>query len=97
MEGNHIMKTIFYFVLFTLLAGCATSKSIQGPNGTEAFVISCRGNNIEDCYEKAAEVCPNGYKFLDRGENQNTAVIPVGSSFMAVRGKNKILIECGRS
>lgn len=76
------------------MAGCATSTPIQGPNGTQAFLISCGSAVIEQCYEEAAKVCPQGYNFLDKNGNPNTVIMPVGNSYMAVRGRNKMLVEC---
>ncbi|QUN06364.1 hypothetical protein KDN34_02545 [Shewanella yunxiaonensis] len=80
--------------LLLLLTACATSTPIQGPNGTQAFLISCGSAVIEKCYEEAAKVCPRGYVFLDKNGNENAVIMPVAGSFMAVRGRNKMLIEC---
>ncbi len=82
------------FPLFLLIAGCATSKPIQGPNGTRAFLISCGSAVIDQCYEEAAKTCPSGYNFLDKNGNSNSVIMPVGDSYMAVQGRNKMLIEC---
>ena len=84
--------TISLCALF--LASCATSKPIQGPNGTQAFFIKCGSAVIDACYEEAAKVCPKGYDMVDRQANPNSLITPVGNSFMAVRGPNSILIEC---
>lgn len=89
------MKAFIAITLLALsLAGCATSKPIQGPNGTQAFFIKCGSAVIDACYEEAAKVCPKGYDMLDRQANPNTMIAPVGDSFMAVRGPNTMLIEC---
>lgn len=89
------MKTTTAILLLALsLAGCATSKPIQGPNGTQAFFIKCGSAVIDACYEEAAKVCPNGYGMVDRQANPNAMIAPVGNSLMAVRGPNTMLIEC---
>ena len=85
-------KALLLVVL--LLSGCATSQQITGPNGTPAFLISCGSGVIEQCYEKAAETCPNGYHFLDKSGNPNAVLLPAGNSVVAVRGRNKMFIEC---
>jgi hypothetical protein len=76
------------------LAGCATSKPIQGPNGTQAFFIKCGSAVIDACYEEAAKLCPKGYAMADRQVNPNTILSPAGNSIMAIRGPNSMLIEC---
>jgi hypothetical protein len=76
------------------LAGCATAKEIQGPNGGKAYFIKCGSAVIDKCYEKAAEVCPKGYTFADRQNNPNSVIVPVGTGFMAAHGPNSMLVEC---
>ena len=89
------MKTgITICILAVLLAGCATSKPIQGPNGTQAFLIKCGSAVIDACYEEAAKVCPKGYDMVDRQANPNGLITPAGNGFVAVRGPNSMFIEC---
>ncbi len=76
------------------LLGCATSKTIHGPNGQPAYFIKCGSAVIDVCYEEAAKVCPNGYTFLDRENNPNAMILPAGSGFMVARGPNTMLIQC---
>ncbi len=76
------------------LTGCASSRTIQGPNGKEAHSIRCGSAVIEACYEEAAKLCPKGYTFLDRGGNPNAVVLPAGNGLMVARGPNQMLIEC---
>ncbi len=61
---------------FVCLLGCATAKTIIGPDGTVNQLISC--HSIEDCYEKAREVCNGPYKIINTssqtsGFNGNTS------------------------
>ncbi len=89
------MKVFLSISLLTIsLASCATSKPIQGPNGTQAFFIKCGSAVIDACYEEAAKVCPKGYNMVDRQANPNGLLAPVGSSIMTVRGPNSMFVEC---
>lgn len=64
----------FYLSLLTLaLTACTTSQEIRRPSGESEYLIGCgaaTGWNI--CYEKANELCPQGYKTLleDSGFNR---------------------------
>jgi hypothetical protein len=69
------MKNRLFTLLFTSLfvTGCTTSQEIRRPNGESEYLIGCgasTGWNI--CYEKANELCPQGYKTLleDSGFNR---------------------------
>jgi len=93
-EKEKAMKKFIFLQVTLLISGCATSKSIQGPNGSQAYLISCGSAVIEQCYEEASKVCPGGYIFLDRNNNPNTVIMPIGNSYMVVRGRNKMFVEC---
>ncbi len=78
-----------------LLAGCATSRPVQGPNGGTAYFIKCGSAVIDACYEEAAKVCPKGYTFADKQANPNAIAAPMaGGGFMMARGPNTMLVEC---
>ena len=74
--------------------GCATSKSIPGPNGKPAYFVKCGAAVIDACYEEAGRVCPKGYAFLDRNNQPVGAIVPVGNMLMLARGPNSFLVEC---
>lgn len=81
--------------LCCILAGCTTSKPIQGPNGGTAYYIKCGSAVIDACYEEAAKVCPKGYTFVDKQANPNGAAVPTaGGGFIMARGPNSMLVEC---
>ncbi|MEK6578029.1 MAG: hypothetical protein AABZ55_02270 [Bdellovibrionota bacterium] len=54
--------------VFVLMTGCATAKAIQGPDGTENQLIRC-SYGIENCYNKAAEVCRGKYAIVNNSTN----------------------------
>jgi hypothetical protein len=59
------------------LTGCAISKPMYLPDGSQGFNISCDGsaNSISKCFQKAGELCGSrGYDIVTReGE-----IIPYG-------------------
>jgi hypothetical protein len=81
-------------VTVSCLAGCTTSKPMQGPNGRQAFFIKCPAASIDSCYEEASKVCPKGYAFADKGGNAPGVIVPVGGVLVAGRGPNTMLVEC---
>ena len=90
-----IMKAFMTICLLAAsLAGCATSKPIQGPSGSQAFYIKCGSAVLDACYEEAAKVCPKGYTMADRQAGPNAALVPAGNALMVVRGPNTMLVEC---
>ena len=47
------------------LSGCAvTATQIYGRDGLPYQYVECRGlwRTLEDCYQKASQVCPSGYR-----------------------------------
>jgi hypothetical protein len=55
-------KAIFVFIAVLLLAGCTTTQQVKRPDGSLEYIIGCGaalGWNI--CYQRANELCPNGY------------------------------------
>jgi hypothetical protein len=52
------------FLVGALLSACATSKQIIGPSDSPAYAIKCGAAALSACYEKAGEICPNGYNIL---------------------------------
>ena len=88
--------TIATLLAMMSVAGCATSKPMQGPNGGVAYFIKCGSAVIDACYEEAAKVCPSGYAFVDRQSNPNGVIVPTGAGAAFVRGPNTMLVECKR-
>jgi len=52
---------------------------MQGPSGGTAYFIKCGSARVDACYQKASNVCPNGYTFADRQANPDA---------------NTMLVEC---
>lgn len=78
-------------MMFALVMdGCGSIQEFKGPNGRAAFSLEC-GNNLSACYEKAGEVCPNGYDILDRASG--TVAVPVRGGLIAAP-QYTLAIEC---
>lgn len=85
------MKTLVTVVLAMALVGCgATAKKIVAPSGKTGYSLNC-GNNIDNCYEKAGELCPNGYTML----NQTTGAVGVPfQGGMVMAPQHTMAVEC---
>ena len=90
------MKYIYLVSLFVLV-GCASAKQVRGPNGENAYEIQC-GNAVKNkCALKAADVCPHGYRMLERKSNTYDDTNKVGGlGALEIRADTTttILIQC---
>jgi hypothetical protein len=77
------------------LSSCATIDPIplKGPNGNQGYTMRCSGmgRTLEMCYQKAGEVCPNGYNIV--GQDNSTVAVPINGSIIAAPQRN-LTIEC---
>jgi hypothetical protein len=69
------------------IAGCATATAIVGPDGTENLLISCPA--IQQCYEKAREVCGGTYKIVNSNSETSGA-----NGYTST--ETKLLVKCDR-
>jgi len=78
-----------------LFAGCASIEPSRfiGPNGRAAYSMKCSGlgRTLDACYQKAGELCPQGYRVVDR--SSGLVVIPVNGSIMAAP-REHLAVEC---
>jgi hypothetical protein len=79
------IKIITAFAAMMGLSGCTTAKIINGPDGTPHQLITC--GNIEDCYQKAGEVCGGKYKIV------NTSNTVSGANGMT-SSSTHLLVKC---
>jgi hypothetical protein len=73
------------------LAGCVPVRvhEVKGPDGKTALALKC--GDATACYEKAGELCPAGYDFVDR--NNANVIVPVNGS--VVGGTyTTLVVEC---
>ncbi len=67
--------------------GCATATPIIGPDGTENQLISCPA--VEQCYEKAREVCFGPYKIINSNSETSGSNGYTGTEV-------KLLVKCNQ-
>ena len=66
-------KSILILTLIIMIYGCTTSQKIVRPNGNIEYLIACgAGLGWNICYNKANQLCPNGYNTIseDAGFNR---------------------------
>lgn len=88
------MRTILLLVSFLLTSCMAVNpQPFKGPSGKAAYSMKCSGmgRTLDDCYQKAGEVCPDGYHIIDRASG--TAALPVNGGLMAAP-QHHLAIEC---
>jgi len=69
--------------------GTIEPQAFRGPEGKAAFSMRCSGmgRSIALCYQKASELCPNGYDVIER----SSGTIAVGT---IIAPKEGMVIQC---
>lgn len=84
-----------YILLLVLtIAGCTTATEMYGPEGERLISIDCTAasGTMAPCYEKAAEVCPAGYRLIERTD---TVGAPVITAFAVTHtARRSVVVEC---
>ena len=75
------MKLAIVAAIVALLASCTTAEEIRRPDGRVQYIVACGaslGWNI--CYERANELCPEGYTDVSKeaGFNRKELTIDCG-------------------
>lgn len=86
-----------YVMLLAVLAGCANSQQVKGPDGKDAYLVKCGNAVKEKCTEKATELCPRGYRLLEREANRYddlTKVGNVGQLEIKMDTTTTLLVQC---
>src|SRR5712692_1373139 len=76
-QGGNLRRGSIALLTVFLLSGCASAARTYGPDGREAFAISCSGlaRNWGMCYSKAGELCgTRGYDVVGQGGDSGVAV-----------------------
>lgn len=77
------------------LTACAVpAKSVIGPDGKQAYVLTCSGymRDRQDCLVKAGQVCPSGYNVVD-DSSQTSGAMVIGNT-VAVARRDYLTISC---
>lgn len=63
-------------LVLLLLSGCATETKMYGADGNPYHFIECNGlaQTMSACYEKAAKICPAGYRMAGKEDYENGVV-----------------------
>lgn len=96
------MKLFLLFLISALLSACATSTQIVGPSGSPAHAIKCGAAALSACYQKAGEVCPDGYniltsdgaRYLGQLGNANVSGAYGSATSVPMITPNNLLVEC---
>lgn len=78
------MKLITGLLIFLLL-GCASTETIEGPDGTPHELVRCI--NIKRCYERARDACGGNYEIINTSNNVT------GAQMQAMSDIN-LLVKC---
>ena len=85
------MRLSIGIVGLALLAGCVPVRvnEVKGPDGKAALALNC--GNATDCYQKAGELCPAGYDFVDRNYASN---VWVSDGYFWGGSVTTLVVEC---
>lgn len=75
-------------IVFT--AACSTAQTMKLPNGKLGYYVKCP-RSIQNCYEKAAEVCPKGYEVQDK--TNNSKILHYAGTLTTVK-KFEMMVQC---
>ena len=93
---RYLFISCITFLITSMLISC--SKEVvpvlfKGPNGKDAYSMKCSGfgRTWDKCYQKAGQVCPNGYELIDK--RSSTVMLPTAYGLVAAP-KQDMAIEC---
>ena len=76
-----------------VISGCAIEPiSMSGPDGKQGYTMNC-DSRIEQCHQKAAELCPEGYDILDHAKKAST-VVPNYGEYPVTIITESLTIQC---
>lgn len=94
MKKTNNLHLIVSALSIAFMSGCAIEpKQFVGPNGKTAYSMKCSGmgRDLDACYQKAGQLCKNGYIVVDRSSSVK------GSSYqgsMYIGTNEGLAIEC---
>jgi hypothetical protein len=90
-----LARSVLALAVFTLVVGCAGSRTTYGPDGSEMHSINCSGwaRNWGMCLERAGELCgTRGYVVVNQS-GDSPGVLVTGSSAAPVISRT-MLVKC---
>ncbi len=94
------MRLVLLALCCAILGGCTlgiSSRPVTLPDMSQGFEVRCdkSRNDWGDCYNKAAEVCPNGYETINSNQAQSGAMIGTGYGlYGGISPKRSMIIKC---
>ena len=80
-----------------LALGCSSSSAKMISNYPPRWDVTCT-RALGHCYERAAEVCPNGFRILDNANAAGAVVQRYGDTAVATPTfYGEIIIDCGQT
>ncbi len=76
-RSESVTKCLVVAVGVLVLSGCASSRRVYTPHGTQGFSITCSGAalNWGLCYEKAGDLCgARGYTVIEKNGDQGATL-----------------------
>jgi hypothetical protein len=83
------MRLSIGIVGLALLAACVQVHEVKGPDGKTALALKC--GDATKCYQKAGELCPDGYDFVDKN---NANVVGGANGYVYGGSVTTLLVEC---
>jgi uncharacterized protein (UPF0548 family) len=81
----HVVALAGALLLSLAATACVSVSPVRGPDGETAQLIRC--GRTEACFEKASEVCPEGYAIRSQGSSVDGADGNVSST-------TEVLVSC---
>jgi hypothetical protein len=88
--ARRMVKTGSLFAIALLGAGCVSTTTVAGPDGSEDELVRC--SDSADCYDKAREVCGGPYQIMDSG---NRGAVGAANGTMWSSSWHEVLVHCG--
>lgn len=89
-----VSLVVLGFAALGCVAPHSSSRSVSGPGGAGYRSIECAGSQ-QECFEKAARVCPNGYELATSGGASDTSGgVSGGYGSVSSVYKGHMLIRC---
>lgn len=84
-------------ILIATLTACASATQVKGPNGEAAYLVKCGKAVQSKCTAKANDLCPGGYRVLERKSdayNDSSKVGNVGALEVRADTTTTMLVQC---
>lgn len=88
------MRRALVAVCVLAITGCSTAVNIKTPDNKDGYVVKCKNDSIEDCYNTASRVCPSGYEVISNTLGSANSAIKAGQIIVVDNSPNQFVIQC---